>query len=272
MLEVIYRIYQVADAETAKTNLEKDLDFGLLSSTSKAQNIEILMDCIVCDSRDHFKSIIRDQYGEKITFRYSKNLQPGDLYCVIIGEHCYNTERYFNRITFTCDCCGSTVETYYGKPIYLADYEIRQRLYNIATYSDKRFCSNRCKQVYLDQEHRKIKPPEDEEFYICKDMFTENISGYIYKITKKSTGEFYIGQTMYAPVFRWGQHLKTARFPISDITDYQFEVIEIVPKSVNILDREKYYIQKYYIENPDKSLNIACTVNINLDRGGLDET
>ena len=35
MLEVIYRIYQVADEETAKANLEKDLDFGIFSSTSK---------------------------------------------------------------------------------------------------------------------------------------------------------------------------------------------------------------------------------------------
>ena len=57
MLEVIYRIYQVADEETAKANLEKDLDFGIFSSTSKAQNTELLMDCIVCDDRDHFKNI-----------------------------------------------------------------------------------------------------------------------------------------------------------------------------------------------------------------------
>mgnify|MGYP003412324749 CR=1 FL=1 len=111
MLEVIYRIYQVADEETAKANLEKDLDFGIFSSTSKAQNTELLMDCIVCDDRDHFKNIIRDQYGENIAFRYSKKLQAGDLYCVIIGEHCYNTERYFNKITFTCDCCGAYLKT-----------------------------------------------------------------------------------------------------------------------------------------------------------------
>lgn len=67
---------------------------------------------------------------------------------------------------------------------------------------------------------------------------------------------------MYAPVFRWGQHLKTDRFPIENITDYKFEVIEIVPKTENILEREKYYIQKYYKENPEKSLNIMCTANI----------
>ena len=63
---------------------------------------------------------------------------------------------------------------------------------------------------------------------------------------------------MYAPIFRWGQHLKTDRFPISNIIDYKFEVLEIVPKSENILEREKYHIQKCYNENPDKSLNIMC--------------
>ena len=42
--------------------------------------------------------------------------------------------------------------------------------------------------------------------------------------------------------------LKTERFPIKNITDYKFEVIEIVPKTENILEREKYYIQKFYKE------------------------
>ena len=262
MLEVIYRIYEVADEETTKVNLEKDMGFGLFSSTSKMQNIELLMDCIVCEDRDHFKNLIRDQYGENIAFRYSKKLQAGDLYCIIIGEHCYNTERYFNKITFTCDCCGAKVETYYGKPIYFADYEVRHNFYGIQEYAEKRFCSNKCKQVYEDRERSKLRPADDQEFYISRDMFTEKVSGYIYKITKKSTGEFYVGQTMYAPVFRWGQHLKTDRFPIEGIVDYQFEVIEIVPQSENILEREKYHIQRCYKENPEKSLNIMCTANL----------
>ena len=198
-------------------------------------------------------------YGQNIRFSYSKKLKPGDLYCVIIGEHCYNTERYFNKVTFTCDCCGATVETYYGKPIYYSDWEIRQHFFNIQEYAQKRFCSGKCKQIYEARIRESLKPDDDQEFYIQKDMFTENVAGYIYKITKKSTGEFYVGQTVYAPIFRWGQHLKTDRFPIKNITDYKFEVLEIVPKGENILEREKYYIQKYYMEDPERSLNIMCT-------------
>lgn len=99
MLEIIYRIYEVADDETAAKNRKKDIDFGLYSSISKAQNIELLMDCLICDNREQFKDIIKGQYGENIAFRYSRKLKAGDLYCIIIGEHCYNTERYFNKVT-----------------------------------------------------------------------------------------------------------------------------------------------------------------------------
>lgn len=268
MLEVVFRIYEVADEETAAKNFALNSGFGLFNSTSKSCNTELLMDCIICDSRDHFKDIIRDMYGQNIRFSFSKKLKPGDLYCVIIGEHCYNTERYFNKVTFTCDCCGATVETYYGKPIYYSDWEIRQHFFNIQEYAQKRFCSGKCKQVYEARVRESLKPDDDQEFYIQKDMFTENVAGYIYKITKKSTGEFYVGQTVYAPVFRWGQHLKTDRFPIKNIEDYKFEVLEVVPKGDNILEREKYYIQKHYMEDPERSLNIMCT---KVDYGSIPE-
>lgn len=127
----------------------------------------------------------------------------------------------------------------------------------------KRFCSNKCRQAYEDKERNKLRPADDQEFYVSRDMFTEKVSGYIYKITKKSTGEFYVGRTMYVPVFGRSQHLKTDRFPIENIIDYRFEVIEIVPQSENILEREKYHIQRCYKENPEKSLNIMCTANLN---------
>ena len=262
MLEIIYRIYEVADEETAKRNLEFDHGFCLYASTSKAQNIELLMDCMLCESRDHFKEIIKSVYGAGISFRYSRKMKAGDLYCIIIGEHCYDTERYFNKVIFKCDYCGATVETYFGKPICFSNYTIRTNFFGIKEYADKRFCSNKCMHAYEEQERKKLKPDDEQEFYIQRDMFTENVSGYIYKITKKSTGEFYVGQTIYAPVFRWGQHLKTERFPIDSITDYKFEVLEIVPESENILEREKHYIQLHYKENPEKSLNIMCTKGV----------
>lgn len=266
MLEVIYRIYEVADEETAKRNSELNCDFGLYSSTSQNVNTELLMDCCICDDREHFKSIIRGMYGENIPFRYSKKLNPGEVYCIIIGEHCYNPERYFNRIELTCDYCGAKVTTYFGKPIAFDDYEISRDLYGAEEYRNKRFCSHKCKSDFLKQEVQTIAPGDNDHFWVDKEGFTkiqdETIIGYIYKITKKSTGEFYVGQTMYVPIFRWGEHLHTDRFPLKDISDYQFEVITPVYKGQNILEVEKSYIQSCYIENPEKSLNIAGTKNL----------
>lgn len=257
MLEILYRIYEVPDEETAKRNLESDHDFGLYSSTSKACNIELLMDCMVCETRDQFKELIRLQYGEKIAFRYSRNLKEGDLYCIIIGEHCYNADRYFNKVQFSCDFCGASVETYYGRGIGFSNSEIRYSFYGIQGYASKRFCSERCKHEYKQIECSKLRPEDYDEFYVSRDMFTEQIAGYIYKITKKSTGHFYVGQTKYAPVFRWGEHLKTDRFPISDIADYMFEVLEIVPTQENILEREAHWIKTLSEMYPQTSLNIV---------------
>ena len=272
MLEILYRIYQVATDEEKRKNLEKSNAFGLYSSISKLENNEIAMDCLICDDREQFKNIIRSSYGDNIIFRYTRSLKPGDLYCIVVGEHCYDAERYFQKCTFICDNCKSEVTTYLSHHICFTDYEITSLFYKNNEYKDKKFCSSKCKQDYIKKETEKICPKDDQEFFISREMFNEDCTGYIYKITKKSTGEFYIGQTIYAPVFRWGQHLKTERFPIQHITDYQFEVIEIVPNNVNILEREKFYIQKYYAENPEKSLNMSCTHTLRkLHESGISE-
>lgn len=55
MVEIVYRIYEVADEKTAKKNAEKDFEFGLFSSISKSQNNELVMDCLICESREKFK-------------------------------------------------------------------------------------------------------------------------------------------------------------------------------------------------------------------------
>lgn len=254
MLEIIYRIYEVADKEK---QLENGHDFWGISC-----NIELTMDCKICESRDHFKELIKEEYGDNISFRNTKKLNAGDLYCIIIGEHCYNTERYFNRIEYTCACCGGKVVGYIDHSARIENWEVRRDLCNqLDKYADLRFCSYKCKEHFITKERQKCLADGlvDESFITREDFVREDIEGYIYKISKKSTGEFYIGQTKYLPIFRWGQHLKTDRFNLNGILDYQFEVIEIVPITENILAREKYWIQKYYKENPEKSLNISCT-------------
>lgn len=259
MLEIIYRIYEVADDATRERMYQQRIDTGIWSSSSQSDNIELLMDCMVCESRDQFKDIIRDTYGDDIRFRYSRNMTPGQLYCIIIGEHCYTVERYFNKIEDTCTECGASIITYYGHPIGFSPSEIKYKFYGQQEHANCHFCSNTCKSRYENRIRAQLRPGDDDEFFVSRDMFSQSISGYIYKITKKSTQQFYIGQTKYAPMFRWAEHMKTERFPIENIEDYQFEVLRIVPTSENILDVEKQYIQSAYIADPEHSLNVACT-------------
>ena len=261
MLEILYRIYEVKDPNEKCVGGET---LGMWS-VSKDVSSEIIMTACICDSREQFKAIIKDTYGD-IPFRYNKKLKPGDQYCIIIGEHAWDTEKYFNRCEFECPNCGAKVITY-NKPIMIKDYDISNRLFNVPGYENLRFCSESCRCDYIEKEHKKLMKDKNMDFdpneWISVSQFTNNnIAGYIYKITKKSTGEFYIGQTIHIPIFRWGQHLKTDRFPTDKINDYQFEVLEIVPKGKNILEVEKEYIQEGYKKAPDKSLNISNTKNI----------
>ena len=121
-----------------------------------------------------------------------------------------------------------------------------------------RFCSSRCMSEKLEELKQKIKPNDENlDFWVDRNMFyNSEIVGYIYKITKKSTNEFYIGQTKYVPIFRWGQHLKTERFDLSNILDYNFETIYVVKKGMNILEVEENYIKEYKEKYKGLCLNI----------------
>ena len=262
MLEILYRIYKVAENDEVPN--ENQL-CGFYESISKTKNIELTMDCMLCETRDDFKNVIRDLYGKNVRFAYSRKLEVGDIYCIIIGEHCWNSEKYFTRYDFECDNCHTKCVGYVNKPYIIDSMTISFNLLNqVDKYKDKKFCCRQCLDRFIATEEQKIANESDGlNVWVNHGGFKDKkIAGYIYKITKKSTGGFYIGQTIYEPMFRWAQHLSTDRFKIDNILDYQYETIEIVPYGENILEREKYWIQKYYKENPNLSLNISQTKNI----------
>lgn len=261
MLEILYRIYEVLPE--SEYNYDS---YGFSLSSTMSQ--ELLMDVYCCESRDDFKKYIKYTYGDDIKFAFSKKYSPGQLYCIIIGEHLFDDSvpKYFQRITFKCTHCNKEVTTFSKRINYIDDYTIRVKLGNdIKKYKDLPFCSSRCINSFVEKEHNEHFKDEfiSDEFITPESYNYSNTAGYIYKISKKSTGEFYVGKTIYVPIFRWGQHLKSERFPISDIVDYKFEVLEIVPKDISLSEREDYYIHKCYNEYPDKSLNIA---NLQKDR------
>lgn len=267
MIEIIYRIYEIP-TETKQTEIIKAFDNGTMYHNYDAlDKIAITMDILICENRDRFKEIIKSMYGNDCTFSRPRKPKGGEVYCIIIAEHAYqeSIDRLFSKKEYTCDFCGTTVTRYGYENNKLSNSEIKYTLLGQDDkYANLNFCTPRCQSKFKEQEKENFTDDQNTQgLWVTKDSFSMEHTGYIYKITKKSTNEFYIGQTIYAPVFRWGQHLKTGRFKINDITDYIFETLEIVPKGINILDRESFYIQSFYQSNPKLCLNEINIKNTN---------
>jgi hypothetical protein len=212
VLEVFYRIYVVCSDDEKKIRLERAESLGFYlgreGSVSKLQNRCIWEGVLIWESREEFKKIIRESYGGEIAFAYSRRLLAGSLYCIIVGDHCYDEtmRSEFALVRFRCDCCGAEVEQRCVRPICFSDWEIKTELSGNPAMAGKRFCSARCKELFL-LDNRYASSDDDavgELWVTTKSFDNARCAGYIYRITKRSTGEVYIGQTVYAPVFRWG--------------------------------------------------------------------
>ena len=246
-MNIIYRIYQL----TNENDIRK----------------VITQDVMMVNSKEEFKEAIKLTYGDDIKFKHTKDLKEGDIFVSIISYDCYNAEEYVRIDDFVCANCNQTfkenkhhlIKGYYWslericKPLY--DEKIKELEQNV-------YCCRRCKDEYeekLKEEFTKYAKDNNylSEFWVDRnDDYKTGNYGYIYMITKKSTGEFYVGQTNAVPMFRWVQHLKTERFKIENIIDYKYETLEVVKYKKDINDREAYWINKKYKEKPDLCLNI----------------
>lgn len=256
-MDIIYRIYEVVEKGTVVDRWGNSSDRTIIE-----QNV------LRCSNRNHFKEIMRDFYGENLKFRNSSKYKIGTVYCIIIDENCNNSESYLNLLEIKCACCGTERKVTPKCSFKIKDWDIMYNLNNNKEYLKLDFCSYVCVNNFVAEEKVKLLAeknlPSDFDGYISPDTLQNpnKVIGYIYKISKKSTKEFYVGQSIYVPIFRWGQHLKTDRFYLSDIEDYIFEVLEVVLADSNLSEREKYWIQKLYKENPELSLNISLTANL----------
>lgn len=249
-MEIIYRVYEIID------------DNGYKDKTILDQTI-----CL-CNSREHFKEIMRELYNpKKVHFANSRKLEIGDIYINIISENCNNTEQYFIVEEYTCAYCNKNFKSNKrlllkirdGWRLNFACSEKYQE--NISEIENMCFCSNYCREEKtkdMIQKYQEYAKSNDlmQDHWINRESFNKYKSGYIYMISKKSTNEFYVGQTRYVPIFRWGQHLLTKRFELENIEDYKFEVLEIVEHLDKLNEREAYWINKKRDENPELSLNI----------------
>ena len=249
-MEIIYRVYEIDD------------DNGYKDKTIIDQTI-----CL-CNSREHFKDIMRELYNpKKVHFANSRKLEIGDIYINIISENCNNTEQYFIVEEYTCAYCNKNFKS--NKRLLLKfrdnwrlNFACSEKYQeNISEIENMCFCSNYCRNTKTNnmfQEYQEYAKNNDlmQDHWINRESFNKYKSGYIYMISKKSTNEFYVGQTRNVPIFRWGQHLLTRRFNYDNIQDYVFEVLEAVENLDKLNEREAYWINKNRNENPELSLNI----------------
>lgn len=263
-MNFIYRIYEVTRGLLSKdVNIEGRIDIIL--------NQEVM----VTESRDTFKENIRALYPN-IKFANNGKLKTGDIYCIIISDNCYDTEEYIAVKDYECSHCHKVFKSnekvlnkFYGTYEFKTSHIVTDVLKEYDTkIKDMQFCSKECmlkhkSEIITELEEKTLLIyNNDKDFpldvFITRNTFDNktNAAGYIYKISKKSTKEFYVGQTKFVPIYRWGQHLLTERFNIQNIGDYVFEIIEVVP-NINLLnERETYWINRCRDENEALSLNV----------------
>lgn len=242
----VYRIYEACDES------EKSYTYGFFDSEVNRKLID--SGYVFAENRDEFKSIIKETYPN-INFGRKKNAPIGFQYCSVVYHNKYDKSKS-QILSYKCDYCNKEV----FNDIFSTPYNLYQTYHYIGigkkTDNKYYYCSQECKDKHcevLKQEEQNKNGNNYVDEFITKESFSNYNDGFIYKISKKSTGEFYIGQTRYVPIFRWGQHLRTERFDIKNICDYLFEVIEIC--SIDKLnERESHYINLY--KNDPLNLNI----------------
>lgn len=219
---------------------------------------------ILIDDKDAFRTYIQETYGSEkpIRFSRSKKMVDGDLYCIINTKITNNPESQLIITKKKCASCLKEFEFY--------EYERRRFKYldkshwRLQSNTKYDYCSETCKNQhfhYLHQLEIETNDGLDLSEWISRESFSKQ--GYIYKITKKSSKEFYIGQANTIPIFRWGQHLKSPRFPIEKVVDYKFEIIHIVTSDENINEVEMHYIKEGAMKFPQLILNKSGVKNKN---------
>jgi hypothetical protein len=198
----------------------------------------IWQDIVKADCKKTVKETIEKEYNNKFPQRVlRKDLKTGMFLLNIqeIHEGDYTHTKLLK--VNVCQQCGS-------KWTILEKYKINDGFYS------QKYCSRECQDKNIGFE------------------VIDNGSAVpvIYKITNKTTGMCYIGQTTQPFTLRWWQHFSknnnsSAKFrkeiEKTKITDWIFEVIEITKKE-NLNTRESYFINKYdSIENGYNTMNIV---------------
>lgn len=104
---------------------------------------------------------------------------------------------------------------------------------------------------------------EEADLFISQDW--SDSFPVIYRIFDKKNNKNYIGQTIRAFTLRWWEHYKNWMQRLKDaaITDFEFSVLEIMPKNTTkeeLSKREQFYIDKYDALNGYNNRNEVANV------------
>ena len=208
-----------------------DKKFGDLSNWSFPP---IFSGKVSATDKKEAKTIVEIEYNKKFPLRVlAKDLDSNE---------------FLLRITEIKDTDFFTKHIFEKQICKICNKEFRRiDLYNDSNVSYKGvlFCSDECNNKHKEK------------------LFEENQScvPVIYKITNKKSNKCYIGQTTQSFTLRWWQHIKWGvsdckfhtKLKNSKLTDWCFEVIEIVESKDVLNEREKYYIN--YFDSIDNGYN-----------------
>jgi len=189
---------------------------------------------VSANNKKEAKELIEEEYGKKFPLRVlQKDLDSNEFLLKIneikLGSH---IERLFEER----ECENPECNKKYRK---------------IDVYNDANFidtygcCSEECS--------RKVKEIRQEAYFTEVDFFSNAIP-VIYKITNKNSNLCYIGQTIRSFTLRWWEHIVRpsdckfhSALKESKITDWIFEVIEVIPSGnkQKLDERESYWIRYY---------------------------
>lgn len=192
--------------------------------------VTIWFDIVEATDKAEAKKLIQDEHGGIIAEKVSKKNPKKIDYRVFVVELSPEWEDHWLTVR-TCQVCG-------------AKYDLLNAKRN-GEWANHDICSGDC---------RKILRKETD--------FGDYTQGYnshrpcIYKITNKTTGMVYIGQTTQCFTLRWYQHFFNAgenkfhqAIKSSKPSDWTFEVIEVIYDEKNIKEilaqREQHWINHY---------------------------
>jgi hypothetical protein len=126
-------------------------------------------------------------------------------------------------------------------------------------------CSAVCAEKYRNDNFAKVK-----DFHECIPV--------IYKITQISSGKSYIGKTIRSFTLRWWEHIKApsegCKFQTAlsetDITDWIFQIVEIVQDKDQILERETFWMNQF--DSVDNGFNSNVSKSDGLPKTDQNQT